>query len=459
VSTAAVPATSVDLLTIHQLIASGQTIVDVSPGGSEWLNAVFALHADIRALFYARQDSEIAAFFSSRADPSQAVHQGSANTDGCDLDGDTLREGIRHIHYLHIGSARPVRRVLKGAARLLSHSRIDFIQFPLDTFDIWTAQTASQILAASDYEIFEILHAGGEGAVTLQHYPLSDPERQHKMVQIVAIHQRVVPLLAVDADADVPYRNGFQLAQKCGVQFRGLIQVGAYDGSYEHQHLKRLGLRQALFIEASPVPFARLKKTCKDLPNASFVNCAILDKNGPVEFTITNHDQSSSLLKPARALEELSIKPDHVITVAGKTLDYVLKEQNLTPQSFNVLVIDVQGAELLVLRGAASLLPHLDVVNTEVNFEELYHGGAQIDEIDDFLAPYGFRRVYTTACLPGMATCSTHRAWGSTRRAWGDAVYLKEQFAGKARVEIPACLSLLFGGDATSARPAIQPPA
>src|SRR5208282_6825600 len=100
------------------------------------------------------------------------------------------------------------------AARLLSHSRIDFVQFPLDTFDIWTAQTVNQLLAASDYEIFEILHAGGEGSVSLERYPLKDPEREHKMVQIVAIHQRVVPLLSVDEDADVPYRNGFDLALK-----------------------------------------------------------------------------------------------------------------------------------------------------------------------------------------------------------------------------------------------------
>ena len=429
------PAANVEHLIIHKLIESRQTVVDVSPGGSEWLNAVFALHSEMRALFYASQDSEMAAFSSSRADRSQAVHQGSFNTDGSDLDGDTLREGIRHIHYLHIGSARPVRRVLKGAARLLSHSRIDFIQFPLDTFDIWTIQTLNQLLVASGYEIFEILHEGGGGAVNLKFCPLQDAAREHKTVQIVAIHQRVVPLVAVDEEYDTIFRNGFQIARECGIQFRGLIQVGAFDGAPEDKLYKVCGFSHALFIEANPAPFARLRQNWKDFSYASVENCAILDRNGPVEFTITNHDQSSSLLKPAFLESDLFIKEERVITVPGRTLDYLLKERNLMPQWFNVLVIDIQGAELLALKGAASLLPHLDMVNIEVNFEELYHSGVQIDEIDDFLTSYGFRRVYTA----------------SMHRAWADALYVKEQFAGKVRVEIPSCLSLLFGGNATSA--------
>jgi hypothetical protein len=202
----------------HKLIEPGQTIVDVSAGGSEWLNAALALHAGMRALFYASQASEIAAFSSSSADQSRVVHQGSVNTDGSDLDGDTLREGIRHIHYLHIGSTRAVRRVLKGATRLLSHSRIDFIQFPLDTFDIWTIQTVNQLLVASGYEVFEILHEGGQGAVTLKFNTLQDPARVHKTVQIIATHQRMVPLVALGEPNDVLFRNGFAVALTCGTK-------------------------------------------------------------------------------------------------------------------------------------------------------------------------------------------------------------------------------------------------
>ena len=41
-STAAISAANVDRLIINKLIESGQTIVDVSPAGREWLDAVFA---------------------------------------------------------------------------------------------------------------------------------------------------------------------------------------------------------------------------------------------------------------------------------------------------------------------------------------------------------------------------------------------------------------------------------
>jgi hypothetical protein len=48
-------------------------------------------------------------------------------------------------------------------------------------------------------------------------------------------------------------------------------------------------------------------------------------------------------------------------------------------------------------------------INTEVSYEELYKGGCRMEEIDLFLAPFGFTRVETRL----------------TNKGWGDALYLK----------------------------------
>lgn len=438
-------AANVDFEIIHKLILSGQTIVDISPRGQEWLDAVFAQHTGMRALFYASQDAEMAALYSPAAgDQRRAAYQGSGNTDGSDLDGDTLREGIRHIHYLHIGSAKAVRRVLKGAPRLLQHSRIDFLEFPLDTFDLWTVQTVNQYLAGSGYAIFEIGYEGDEAGV-LKSYPLWDPERQHKIVQIVAIHQRVLPMIAQDEPSARLNVYPFQVAANFGIHIRGVIQVGAYDGQREREFYKTLGLRHTLLIEANPDVFRRLEENYKDLPHIALINRAILDKTGPVEFHVTNYDEGNSILKPARVLEHYAgvIKEDHVIKVPGVTLDELLEERNLMAQWFNALLVDIQGAELLAFKGAAKLLRQIDMIITEVNFDDMYQGCGQIDELDDFLAPYGFRRVYTH----------------SIHRAWGDALYIKAQFVAQKPAETPNILFLLQpGGDATSGPGAIRLP-
>ena len=427
-STVAVPAAnSVDFEIIHKLILSGQTIVDISPNGHQWLDAVFAQHANMRALFYASPEAEIAAYSSAVAHESRTVYQGNTNGDGSDLDGDTLREGIRHIHYLHIGSARMVRRVLKGAARLLYHSRIDFIHFPLDTFDLWTGQTVNEYLAETGYAIFEVGYEGGNAGI-LKIYPLWDPERPHKVVQIIAMHQRVLPLIAPNEPSAQLGVNPFQVAVNYGIHIRGMIHVGAYDGAREREFYRQLGLRHAVLIEANPTVFERLQENYRDFPQFTVVNCAILDKNGPVEFHVTNYDEGNSILKPAKVLDHYDcIKEGSVIRVPGSTLDSLLEERQLLPQWFNCLMIDIQGAESLALKGASQLLHHIDLINTEVNFENLYEGCGQIDELDDLLAPYGFRRVYT---------CSIHRAWG-------DALYLKANLITKKQFSSPEIVSLL----------------
>jgi hypothetical protein len=98
------------------------------------------------------------------------------------------------------------------------------------------------------------------------------------------------------------------------------------------------------------------------------------------------------------------------LEVRASTLDDVLKELGLDSESFQLLTIDVQGAEALVLSGAKATLQGIEAVQIEVNFVEMYHGGAQIDEIDQVLENAGFHRV---------AIASAFHA------AWGDALYVR----------------------------------
>jgi hypothetical protein len=65
---------------------------------------------------------------------------------------------------------------------------------------------------------------------------------------------------------------------------------------------------------------------------------------------------------------------------------------------------------LLVCKGAPNLLKKVNFIYTEINREELYKGCVLIDELDNYLETFGFKRVLTK--------------W--TEFNWGDALYVKK---------------------------------
>ncbi len=107
------------------------------------------------------------------------------------------------------------------------------------------------------------------------------------------------------------------------------------------------------------------------------------------------------------------------IELVTRTLDSVVAEASAT--GYNLLVVDVQGYELEVLRGAEQALAHADCVYSEVNVDELYRGCALLPDLDRFLETRGFARVEMK--LYG----SQHRDERDGERwfGWGDGVWVR----------------------------------
>lgn len=187
---------------------------------------------------------------------------------------------------------------------------------------------------------------------------------------------------------------------------RGILHVGAH--TFEEAPLYHsLGVpeERILWIEANPdlVP----KK-------ATNVVCAAIGNQDDVEatFFITNHLQSSSLLKLKTHRDAHPwVHETSQRRVQTVTLNTLLRRHSLPPDTFDFINLDIQGAEKMALEGATELLPHLRSIYTEVNVAELYEDCAQMDDLDAFLSPYGFRRVETVI----------------TEHGWGDAFYIKPE--------------------------------
>ena len=197
-----------------------------------------------------------------------------------------------------------------------------------------------------------------------------------------------------------------------GIKPDHVLHVGAHEGQEDgiYQRMKAT----PVYIEANPEVFARLTEL---LPERECHQVAISDHEGTAELHITSADQSSSLLSLAKHAE---IYPDIVetksVTVPCTTIDKLLEGRN---ESFDVLSLDIQGAELMALKGATKLLQTVSAIMTEVNREEMYEGCVQIDELDDYLAVYDFTRV---------------KVGFPYHESWGDALYLKNDIANRSGV-------------------------
>ena len=116
---------------------------------------------------------------------------------------------------------------------------------------------------------------------------------------------------------------------------------------------------------------------------------ALGDRAGPARLHVTANRQSSSLLplgpRHARAAPEAQVVGEEEVEVARlDDLDIV------RPGERAYLKLDVQGAELEVLRGAARTLGSVHVVEAELSAVELYDGQALIGEVVQHLRAAGF---------------------------------------------------------------------
>ena len=188
----------------------------------------------------------------------------------------------------------------------------------------------------------------------------------------------------------------------------GALHIGAHECE-ELSFYNKLGLNNndVLWIEA--LPFKVLEAQNKGITN--IYNAVISDQdNKNVIFNVSNNIQSSSILEFGTHLQE---HPEvfYIDKLEQKTttIDTFFKQNNLEPSKYNFWNFDIQGAELLALKGSIESIKDVKAIYLEVNEKELYKNCGLITDIDDFLLQYNFRRVSTKM----------------TSHGWGDALYIK----------------------------------
>lgn len=202
--------------------------------------------------------------------------------------------------------------------------------------------------------------------------------------------------------------NFSQLVNKYSIKADGCIHVGAHHAQ-EHADYVAAGIKRFVYIEPCAAAFNELKNKFAAHHHIQLFNYACGDVEcEQVMYTGSqNEGQSNSLLKMVKHLHihpGITLPNTELVTV--KRLDSL----GLAHKGYQLLVMDCQGFEGRVLKGATETLKQVNYVYTEVNKDEVYQGCTLVDELDQLL--YEFDRVETGQWVGNM---------------WSDALYVRKK--------------------------------
>ena len=174
-----------------------------------------------------------------------------------------------------------------------------------------------------------------------------------------------------------------------------VLDVGAHEGEFAQQ-LRAHGYQgRIVSFEPRAASFAKLRARLEHDRGWTGFPCGLGECDGNAEIHVSGNTESSSLL-PMQALHVSALPRSQTqrsepITI--RSLDSLRPELGLAETDRIFLKVDVQGYELSVLAGAASLLPAVSVLLLELSLQSLYEGSPLIEEVIATLRARGFVAV------------------------------------------------------------------
>lgn len=190
----------------------------------------------------------------------------------------------------------------------------------------------------------------------------------------------------------------FNVIEKYGLHRpESVFQVGA-SGGQELDDFKQNGIKFGVFVEPLDFPCSVLAARCEGIQNYVPIKALATSHDGEeVLFHVaSNGGMSSSMFAPE---EHLRIFPEVTFaeqqSMVGHSIDTIAKYVAVTypgmPNTYDLLYIDVQGAELEVFKGGARLLKNARYIATEIGYGGGYKGDVDYIQLVGYLNAYGFK--------------------------------------------------------------------
>ena len=187
------------------------------------------------------------------------------------------------------------------------------------------------------------------------------------------------------------------------------LEIGACEGEDSIRYLKLFPEMHLYAFEPHPGNIAKIKQNplLNSNPRFSLFEMAVSDLEGECQFHLSSGqpeqesqmgewdygNKSSSILSPSKLMKQFVpwLKFRDSITIQATTLQSIFDEHHWLWVDF--LHMDVQGAELAVLRGGLNQLQRVRAIWLEVSFHQIYENQAEPSKIESLLVSRGFLKV------------------------------------------------------------------
>jgi len=210
-----------------------------------------------------------------------------------------------------------------------------------------------------------------------------------------------------------------------------VVDIGAMslgEGSDPYQPLIDAGIANIIGFEPVEEEHAKLQAMAQ--PGRTYLPYAIGD--GSVQtFNICNFAMTSSLLRPNHRLTDHFTGLSEVMQVV-KSVEMKTHRLDDIPEvrKTDFLKIDIQGAELQVFQSAKHVLANTLLVQSEVEFAQLYENQPLFSEIEQFMRSIGLPfHAFTGMCgrpLRPMAFTPDMPGASFSQVLWTDAYFLRD---------------------------------
>lgn len=208
----------------------------------------------------------------------------------------------------------------------------------------------------------------------------------------------------------IPYKG---ILEKYNIRPTGCLHIGAH-WAQEAKDYYDNGCERSIWVEANPECIYKTISVLAPYPDHLIFNDCLTDTdNEQITFHVSNNEgQSSSILQlQYHTIAHPEVHYLHTLSLKTKRLDTLFSSNNLNIEDYPFVNIDIQGAELLCLKGFGELLHKVKYVYIEINELPLYNSCALLPELKDYLESYGFTMVEKVM---------------SGNHGWGDSLFIRK---------------------------------
>lgn len=166
----------------------------------------------------------------------------------------------------------------------------------------------------------------------------------------------------------------------------GVLHIGAHRGQ-EAKRYEEAGAR-VLWVEADPRVFQELKENISRFDKQKAVNALLGDVNKDASWYVASNEGESSSVFNLAEDNPFPITMTSRSKIKMQRLDSLFNGNDLI--DYPHWVIDVQGAELLVLDGAGGLMDVCMSIEVEVSTLNHYKEAPPFEKLNSFLLGKGF---------------------------------------------------------------------